>query len=443
MATTKFYLTSNKPNAMVYIRFSAGRKIELRRKTGVLIPNPTEDWSEPKQMPKTNNTENKNLNTKLKELSISVLKKYNKDFNNEIVNSIIINGEWLGNCIDLFFHRVETNENDYFLAYAKGFVVNLSTTPFIYKGIKRPYKQLTIDKYNNIVKHFEAFEKYSSKKYKILEITNEVTEKFATYLSEVKELSINSIGRDIKRIKTIILDAEKKGFKISHKVKEIRGFEDEKIIVSLSFEEIEKIKEAKLTSEKLERARNWLIIGCFTGQRISDLWRMKKAMIIKEGAYQYISFTQYKTGKKVKIPIHWEVEEILKNNNNDFPNNFSANEKSNRTELGNLMKEVCRIAGINEITEARYNGKKGLYEKYKLISNHTCRRSFCSNFYGNQLFTTPMLMEITGHVKEVNFLKYIGEEDFRFSERTAIGFEKMKEQIAKQKKEEKNKLKVV
>lgn len=441
MATTKFYLTSNKANVMVYIRFSAGRGIELRRKTGVTIPNPSEDWSEPKQMPKTNNTQNKNLNAKLKDLSSFILKRFNEDFNNTTDNPIIINGEWLGSCIDTFFNRVEITEKEYFLEYAKNFVKELYSKAYIQKGIKKPYKQFTIDKYNNIVKHFEDFEKHSHRKYRIIDITSELTESFVFYLSEVKGLSINSIGRDIKRIKTIVLDAEKKGFRISHKVKEIRGFEDEKIVIWLSLDDIEKIKATSFTNEKLQRAKDWLIIGCFTGQRISDLWRMKKGMIIKEGEYRYIALKQYKTGKKVKIPIFFEVEEVLKRYDNGFPANFSTDEKSNRTELGSLMKEVCRMAGINEVVEGRYNGEKGLYEKWKLISNHSCRRTFCSIFYGHNLLTTPMIMEITGHVTETNFLKYIGEESFKFSERTAKVFKDIEEQM-KLKREE-SKLKVV
>ncbi len=441
MATIKFYLTSNKPNAMVYMRFSAGRSVELRRKTGVTIPNPTNDWSEPKQLPKTNNAENKSINTKLCELSTYILKKYNDAFNNT-EETININGEWLGNCIDRFFNRLEVSQNDYFLNYAQQFVKDLSKKSFIQNGIKHSYKPITIEKYNNIIRHFEEFEIKAKRKFKITDITNEVAVDFENYLKDVKELSINTVGRDVKRIKTIVLDAEKSGFKISHKVKEIKGFEDKKIIVSLTFDEIDKIKNTTVITEKLQRAKEWLIIGCYTGQRISDLFRMKNEMIIKEKGFKFVQFTQFKTGKRVKIPIHWEIEEIL-TKYNGFPPMFSSNEKSNRTELGNLMKAVCRKAKINQMIEARYNGKKGIYEKWMLISNHSCRRSFCCNYYGNPDFTTPMLMEITGHVRETNFLKYIGEEEFQFSERVANAFEKQKQEMLSKKELEKNKLKVV
>lgn len=442
MASIKFYLLSEKPNASVYLRFSTGRQLELRQKTGVTIPSPKEDWSQPKNLPKTNTAENKNLNSKLKKLSDFILGKYNEDYNDNTSDPVEFNRDWLRNCIDTFFNRVQSTEKDYFLEFAKEFVKEMPRRSYIVKGVKRPYSPITIEKYQNVVNHLEEFEKFKRKRYKIIDITDSFTNEFNDYLKEEKRLSINTIGRDIKRVKTIILEAEKTGHKISHKVKEIKGFEDEKIVVYLTFDEIDKIKETSFSDDKLIRAKEWLIIGCFTGQRISDLWRMRKSMIIQDNGFKYITFKQFKTGKSVKIPVHWEVEPILEKYGNDFPPMFSNNEKSNRTELSNLIKKVCQQAGIDDMIEARYNGIKGLYPKYQLIGNHSCRRSFASNFYGNPLFPTPMLMEITGHVKESNFLTYIGEEEHRFSEQIAKNFEIFRQQL-EAKKNENSKLKIV
>ena len=45
--------------------------------------------------------------------------------------------------------------------------------------------------------------------------------------------------------------------------------------------------------------------------------------------------------------------------------------------------------------------------KYELITSHTMRRSFATNYFGK--IETPILMEITGHSRESTFLSYIGE----------------------------------
>jgi integrase len=44
--------------------------------------------------------------------------------------------------------------------------------------------------------------------------------------------------------------------------------------------------------------------------------------------------------------------------------------------------------------------------KYELITSHTMRRSFATNYFGK--IETPLLMNITGHSKESTFLTYIG-----------------------------------
>jgi integrase len=48
-----------------------------------------------------------------------------------------------------------------------------------------------------------------------------------------------------------------------------------------------------------------------------------------------------------------------------------------------------------------------MYPKYELITSHTMRRSFATNYFGK--IETPILMEITGHSRESTFLSYIGE----------------------------------
>ena len=47
----------------------------------------------------------------------------------------------------------------------------------------------------------------------------------------------------------------------------------------------------------------------------------------------------------------------------------------------------------------------GLYPKYELITSHTCRRSFASNWYGK--LPNSAIMAATGHSKEEDFLRYI------------------------------------
>jgi len=49
--------------------------------------------------------------------------------------------------------------------------------------------------------------------------------------------------------------------------------------IYLTFEEIEKIENKTDLLDHLDNARDWLIISCFTGQRVSDFLRFTKDMI--------------------------------------------------------------------------------------------------------------------------------------------------------------------
>jgi integrase len=79
-------------------------------------------------------------------------------------------------------------------------------------------------------------------------------------------------------------------------------------------------------------------------------------------------------------------------------------------ELNRHIKEVGKLAGLNEVIKGSY--KKGTEDvevikpKYAWITAHTCRRSFCTNEF---LAGTPteLIMKISGHKSLKDFYKYI------------------------------------
>jgi len=49
----------------------------------------------------------------------------------------------------------------------------------------------------------------------------------------------------------------------------------------------------------------------------------------------------------------------------------------------------------------------GTFPKWELVTSHICRRSFATNYYGE--IPTPLLISVTGHSTETQFLEYIGK----------------------------------
>ena len=101
MASIKLQLQSKSENAPIYLRLSIKRDFYLKRKTGLNI-NP-KDWSDKTGLPKQNNPTNKNLTSKLRNLTNTIFQNLN-DANS---SGTEINGDWLNYRIDLYFNRVQ------------------------------------------------------------------------------------------------------------------------------------------------------------------------------------------------------------------------------------------------------------------------------------------------------------------------------------------------
>jgi len=159
----------------------------------------------------------------------------------------------------------------------------------------------------------------------------------------------------------------------------------------------------------LTNARDWLLISCETGQRVSDFLRFKKDMIRHENDKPLIEFTQVKTAKIMTVPLSKRVMAILKRRKGQFPRQISDQ------KYNDYIKAVCKLAGLTykvkgSLKDPKTNRKKtGTFQKWELVSSHIGRRSFATNNYGR--IPTSLLIGATGHSTEKMFLEYIGKSD--------------------------------
>lgn len=430
MATVKFRVLHKTENAQIYIRFSINRENVFQTKTGKII-NP-KYWSVKTSRPIQTKPEYKLLSAELNDLETFILKEYNSDYS----KGVIFSKDWLSQKIDSFFSRIEIKEDDsVFLNYLQNF------TDF--KRSTSSYTECTLRKYNNLKDRFQSYQKKKKKIFLIQDIGAKTLIDFKNYLISECDMMETTAVRFIKNLKTVLFDAEQSGKSIHY---QIRGFStgttNTEYKVFLSFDEIEKIKNITTINTYWNIARDWLVIGCFLGQRASDLLRMTSRMIYTKtdnagNSFRFIEIKQQKTGENVVIPIHEEVETILQKYDGNFPPKFAANFDSNAVLFNRHIKKVCELAGIHEVIKGKvYNEDKKKneiveIEKCFLVSSHVCRRSFATNFYGNKLFTTPQLMAITGHKTEAMFLNYIGKTADDWAMQTAKTFKKIKEQKTK------------
>ena len=136
-----------------------------------------------------------------------------------------------------------------------------------------------------------------------------------------------------------------------------------------------------------------------------------------------IEITQQKTKKKVNVLLHPKVIEILEKRNWEFPKGFSNNSESNKTLFNRYIKVVAKTAGLvynakgGKVNRKTNRKEEGVYQKWELITSHICRRSFASNYYAT--VPTPLLLNVTGHSTEKDFLLYIGKSSADYAENLA------------------------
>jgi len=397
MASIKYLIQSDKENVQIYIRLSIGRSKYFKRKVGFTIK--SVDWNRQKGMPKLNSTGNKKIASDLRGLTTYVY----DELNNASSNGIHITGDWLSNQIDIHFKRIEIIELDKLVVYCNNFVDSMKKSGFALNTIK---------KYQTTINKIKAFELITNKEYLVKDVDIDFSENFLNYLRVDCKYQDNTASRIIGYIKTMCSNADIKGIEVSPQLKKIKGLPTIKMpFVYLKFEEIEKVKNAEYDNPLHEVVADWLIISCYTGQRISDLLRMNSKMIVKEQGFEFICLTQVKTKNIVQIPIDKNVREILNKYKGEFPPRVSKYDQSNMVLYNRILKKVCKKAGIVELVKGNlYNEETermevGMYPKNLLVSSHIGRRSYASNFFGK--IPTPLLMNITGHSSESMFMKYI------------------------------------
>ena len=404
MATIKYLIKSKNNLSTIYIRLRDGRTTDLTISTGYTIE--PKFWSEATGKVKqiASNSEKVNISNDLQNLE----RKISDSLNNDKGNGTPINREWLEDIIKKYKNPILEQNTELLIDRIKEYQTELKNR--INKKTGKKTSPATIRNFNTTISRVEKYEAFKKIRLSIHDIDLTFHSEYNKYAGNKLTLSINSISKDLRQIKTICLDARDKGIAINRQV-ESRKFNaptEATDFVTITEQEIENIKNTEFKAiGYLDNARDWLIIGCWTGCRVNDLMRLTNDNILMTPQGQkFIRYTQSKTGKQVDIPIHSNVNDILERLGN-FPRSISD------VKFNEYIKLVCQKAGLtDEVKGTRQNPKthlkeSGIFQKWELVRSHTCRRSFATNHY-NKL-SNKLIMAVTGHATEQMLLHYIGE----------------------------------
>ena len=229
---------------------------------------------------------------------------------------------------------------------------------------------------------------------------------FVEFLED-DDKSLNTIGKHIKNLKSFLNSATQDGVNKSlvYTNNAFKAPKEQTTAIYLDETELKRMAEYDFSGyPKWGQARDIFLIGCYTGQRVSDYNGLTKNDFYQKDGIQFFKIKQKKTRKEVLCPITIEIKSILSKYNGNPP------PKMNEQDINEFIKQVGRKVEINEIVKKRYT-KGGVEQideimKYKLIGTHTARRSFCTNMYEKGMLTYE-IMQFSGHSTEKEFYKYI------------------------------------
>lgn len=404
MATINFLYRSTKPESTLTLRLLFNQKqIEARTRHHVSKIY----WDQFHEAKYIKDAEMKALQTltraELPKLETHVLKSF------YVAPEAAIDKYWLNTIIQEYYQpRLDSND------IQDALIPSLEA----YIEVKRnDLAKSTKKKYNVVKQMLLRFQSQSGKKLRIRDINLSFKQNFEKYCFD-QNYAPNTIAKAFKIVKTVCNHAKRRGVQVSPELDEVKLRSVETDTVFLTLEDIEKIEKLSGIPEYLDNARDWLLISCHTGQRISDFMKFDRSMIVKTNnskgdVVQVIQFRQTKTKSPVSIPLNMKVLELLAKREGSFPRKIS-DQKYNL-----FIKDVCKRAGltykvhgskkdlISSTPKKRWRKKTGIFEKWELVSSHIGRRSFATNNYGNM--PTSALAYATGHKSETMFLKYMGK----------------------------------
>lgn len=325
--------------------------------------------------------------------------------------------------IELFIHQCETGER-----------LKRRSARMIAPG--------TIKSYRGTLAQLQAYQKKRLKVIDFDDVTLNFYDDLRRFFLEKTDkrgnprpYSPNTMGRHIKNLKIFLFAAkdlkltttnEFESSRFSVETQEVENvyltdervqemyevdFEDEKDIERLmklapSDNERSLMRDqlTRRTPKNLNEAKDIFVVGCLTGQRVSDYKRINESMYRRlPDGNDYIYLQQEKTGKWIYIPLDMRVRAILTKYGGKLPHIYDQ-------DLNERIKVIGRMLGWREnagITELhgimQVPTRKAFYE---CIKTHTARRTFATNAYKRRV-SLSAIMIITGHSSERMLKKYL------------------------------------
>lgn len=281
-----------------------------------------------------------------------------------------------------------------FYDHCRTIITDMETGDLLTPRGKR-YSAGTIKNYNQSLNTIEEYRADLS----FNDIAMEFYHAFVKWCND-KDFSMNYIAQHIKNLVVLMKGARKRGHhnNTAYLDDDFRVIQEQTDDIHLSPAELDKIYRHHLPNKTLDIARDWFIIDCYLGLRVSDIQLLDPKNFEKDR----VTIASEKTDTKVVIPLRTEVRAILKKWSGLPP-------KISDQELNRSIKDVAELAGLKQTVLyflTKGGQRKDYYlKKYEMVSCHTARRSFITNLL-NAGVPDNQVMQLAGIKKHATLMRY-------------------------------------
>lgn len=213
--------------------------------------------------------------------------------------------------------------------------------------------------------------------------------------------------------------------------------------IYLTDEEIQALYEMPLPAGSLDdRVRDVFLLGCYTGQRVSDYARLSgENFTVTPRGTPVVKLRQVKTGNTVVVPIlndnlvaiaqkyDYELPDVSDVIINRYIKKICKKLSESVPSLAERVPTVLTLRDARLEAESLRKGKGLVFERnrygrvvrprYELVCTHTARRSMITNLYKTRRFSTLQIMSISGHKTERHFWLYMSESSNEIADEIA------------------------
>ena len=238
-----------------------------------------------------------------------------------------------------------------------------------------------VDKYNIIRNELKEFNPELIKKRELI-VFNKIDlideeEKKEKIMNFTKKIKNNYFSKIVAILKSFLNWSTEKGYNKNREYEKFKSKSHDVDIIYLTFDELLRLHNHDFGNSRLNHAKDFYCLGCFTGLRFSDLSQLKSANITES----HISLSIQKTQTQNHIiKLNNFSKEILDKYKGTI---YEPLPNISIQKFNDYIKECCEIVEINQtVTITSYVGTKKLqntFPKYQLITSHTARKTFITN----------------------------------------------------------------